>query len=133
MASSTLGAAGFALAAPDRERLLGRLSEAVRRARRVRERQALAGVTVALARDVDPTAVVVASRRPGEPWFCLEQPDRDRAALATLGRVAALEASGPDRFAAVARAWRALAAGALCAAPAGPRPTGPLSLSGLRP
>jgi salicylate biosynthesis isochorismate synthase len=131
MASSTLGAARFALAAPDRERLLGRLSEAVRRARRAPERQALAGVTVALARDVDPTAVAVASRRPGEPWFCLEQPDRDRAALATLGSVAALEASGPDRFAAVARAWRALAAGALCDPPDGPRATGPVAVGGF--
>jgi isochorismate synthase len=131
MASSTLGTARFALAAPDRERLLGRLSEAVRRARRAPERQALAGVTVALARDVDPTAVAVASRRPGEPWFCLEQPDRDRAALATLGSVAALEASGPDRFAAVARAWRALAAGALCDPPDGPRATGPVAVGGF--
>jgi isochorismate synthase len=131
MASSTLGAARFALAAPDRERLLGRLNEAVRRARRAPERQALAGVTVGLGRDIDPTAVAVASRRPGEPWFCLEQPDRDRAALATLGSVAALEASGPDRFAAVARAWRALAAGALCDPPDGPRATGPVAVGGF--
>ena len=28
--------------------------------------------------DTDPTAVVAASRRAGEEWFCFEQPDRDR-------------------------------------------------------
>ena len=27
--------------------------------------------------DLDATAVVAASRQPGEPWFVLEQPDRD--------------------------------------------------------
>ena len=47
---------------------------------------------------------------PGEPWFCLEQPDRDASALAGIGCVRVLEARGADRFGAVARAvverWR---------------------------
>ena len=74
----------------------------------------LAAVTVAVARDVDPSAVVFASRRPGEPWFCTEQPERDRMAVAALGCVVELEARGPDRFEAVAARWRALASAALC-------------------
>ena len=63
---------------------------------------------------VDPTAVVVASRRADEPWFCLEQPDRGSVARAALGCVAALEASGPERFRTVATRWRELAAQAVC-------------------
>ena len=55
-----------------------------------------------------------ASRRAGEPWFCIEQPERDRAAVAALGCVVALEARGPQRFEEVAARWRALAAAALC-------------------
>ena len=39
---------------------------------------------------------------PGEAWFCFEQPDRDRFALATLGCAAALD----DRGAAALRARR---------------------------
>jgi menaquinone-specific isochorismate synthase len=85
------------------------LAAAVRRARSRGE--ALAAVTVP-AEGMDPAQVAVASRRPGEPWFLFEQPDRSRHALAALGCVRALEASGPDRFARVARAWRALAADA---------------------
>ena len=33
-------------------------------------------VTIRLEDDVDPAAVACASRRPGEPWFLFEQPDR---------------------------------------------------------
>ena len=46
----------------------------------------LATISLPLAADVDPAAVVCASRRPGEHWFVFEQPDRGRAALAALGR-----------------------------------------------
>ena len=49
--------------------------------------------------------MAAASRRPGEPWFCLEQPDRDGSAVAAVGSVRALEARGPDRFGRSAR-WR---------------------------
>jgi salicylate biosynthesis isochorismate synthase/menaquinone-specific isochorismate synthase len=92
------------------------LEQAVRRARRARGDAGgvLASVTVTVGHDVDPSAVVFASRRPGEPWFCMEQPDRDRIAIAALGFCAALEARGPDRFAQVAASWRELASEALC-------------------
>jgi salicylate biosynthesis isochorismate synthase len=103
----------FALPAAERETLARRAGEAIRRARRS------GGTTVAalgwnVAGAVDPTAVVVASRRAGEPWFCLEQPDRGRVARAGLGCIVALEASGPDRFRDVASQWRALASAAVC-------------------
>jgi salicylate biosynthesis isochorismate synthase/menaquinone-specific isochorismate synthase len=109
----------FALGDGDRKRLRKRLEQAVKRARRRRGAAAgvLASVTVPVAHDVDPSAVVVASRRPGEPWFCLEQPDRDRAAVAALGCAVTLEASGPDRFARLADGWREHAAQALGDAP----------------
>jgi salicylate biosynthesis isochorismate synthase/menaquinone-specific isochorismate synthase len=83
------------------------LTAAVRRARS--RGQALVAVTVPVP-GMDPAQVALASRRPGEPYFLFEQPDRDRHALATLGCVRALEARGPDRFARVGRAWRTLAA-----------------------
>src|SRR5688500_8699489 len=92
--------------------LRGRLEEAVQRAR-ASGGERLATVTVDVASDVDPSAVAFASRRAGEPWFCFEQPDRAGAAIATLGCVKAIEATGPDRFAEVARTWRALASRAV--------------------
>ena len=76
-----------------RERLRAHVTEAVRRARRAG--RCLAAVTVALPASADPTAIVVASRRAGEDWFCFEQPDRDGFALAALGCVAALDDRGP--------------------------------------
>jgi hypothetical protein len=72
----------------------------------------LVSVTSACARSVDPAAVVAASRQGAEPWFCLEQPDRHAASLATLGCVRELTGDGRGRFAAVAAGWRSLAAGA---------------------
>jgi salicylate biosynthesis isochorismate synthase/menaquinone-specific isochorismate synthase len=109
----------FALGDDDRRRLRKRLEQAVKRARRGRRgagvapEGVLASVTVAVGHDVDPSALVFASRRPGEPWFCTEQPDRDRSAVAALGCAVALEARGPRRFEEVAARWRALAAVAL--------------------
>ncbi|MDP8967039.1 MAG: isochorismate synthase, partial [Actinomycetota bacterium] len=103
----------FALDDGDRKRLRKRLEQAVKRARRGAGRSSartademLASVTVAVGHDVDPSAVVLASRRPGDPWFCTEQPDRDRAAVAALGCVVAIEARGRDRFEQVAARWR---------------------------
>jgi salicylate biosynthesis isochorismate synthase/menaquinone-specific isochorismate synthase len=98
----------FTLDASARARLRRAAEQAVRRARG-RRGEALASLAITLPRDVDPASVAVASRRPGEPWFCFEQPDRGSAALAAVGCVRALEATGPDRFGAVARDWRALA------------------------
>jgi salicylate biosynthesis isochorismate synthase/menaquinone-specific isochorismate synthase len=98
--------------AGERQLLRIRASAAVRRARRAGE--CLVAITVPLPNGADPTAIAVATRAPGEDWFCFEHPDRDRFALATLGRAAALDARGADRFARVAERWRALVAGAVC-------------------
>lgn len=119
MASTGTSAApspgAFALRDGDRKRLRKRLEQAVKRARRGRGPAGgvLASVTIAVGHDVDPSAVVFASRRPGEPWFCIEQPERDRSAVVALGCAVAIEARGPQRFEQVAARWRGLAATAL--------------------
>ena len=124
----------FSLAPADRVRLRGHLEAAIRRASVTRSGRALAAVTVALDPRTDPTAVAVASRRTGEPWFVLEQPDRERSALATLGCVQELEAHGPDRFAEIAARWRRLACDACCDAHddrGRPRGSGPVAVGGF--
>jgi menaquinone-specific isochorismate synthase len=103
----------LALSSDQRARLLARIERASRGARRS-GRPVLAALGVDVAPDTDPTAVVCASRGAGEPWFCLEQPDRDRAARATLGCAVAIEAGGSERFAEVAARWRELAGRAVC-------------------
>jgi isochorismate synthase len=104
----------YALTERDRKRLRKRLEQAVRRSRRAGGPGVLAALTVTVDRDVDPAAVALRCRRPREPWFCIEQPDRERSAIASLGCVAALEERGPQRFEQVAARWRALAAEAVC-------------------
>ncbi len=128
----TGGSAGraFALSAEDRERLAARLALAVRRARRAGG-EVLATISLPLARDVDPSAVVCASRRPGEHWFVFEQPDRGRAAVAALGEAASLQASGCARFASVADSWRALSAAAVAGPADEPAGGGPLAVGGF--
>jgi salicylate biosynthesis isochorismate synthase/menaquinone-specific isochorismate synthase len=107
-----------------------RLEEGLRRAR-ARGREVLVASTVRAEPGVDPAAVAVASRRAGEPWFVLEQPDRDRTALAALGCVRAVEADGPDRFRTVAREWRRLASEAVCDPAEGPRGSGLVAVGGF--
>jgi isochorismate synthase len=119
----------FALSDGDRERLLARLDLAVKCARRSGE-ETLATIALGLPAEVNPSAVVCASRREGEAWFVFEQPDRGRAALAALGEVAHLHASGPDRFAVVAERWRSLAAAAVGDPPEGIG-GGPLAVGGF--
>ena len=106
--------AAFALSDLDTARLLSHLNAAAKVARRGRDGEVLAAVTVDLPAMTDPSAVVVASRQADEPWFCFEQPDRDGAALAALGCAKEIEASGPTRFAQTAKAWAALAGSAQC-------------------
>jgi salicylate biosynthesis isochorismate synthase len=130
----------LALDAAARAELLRRCERAVRGARR--EGAAVpVGLTRRVAAGVDPSAVVFASRAAGDDWFCFEQPDRDGAALATLGCVARLDASGgaqerggaaPDaRFTTAAAAWRALASRALCDTPDGPPGAGLVAVGGF--
>jgi salicylate biosynthesis isochorismate synthase/menaquinone-specific isochorismate synthase len=126
-----LPAGPFALSSPQRARLLAHLTEAVRRARASRPGGVLAGLTVAVGRQIDPAAVVLGSRLPGESYLCFEQPDRDGAALAALGCVATLEASGPGRFEEVAARWRALASEAVCDPADGPRGAGLVATGGF--
>jgi len=80
---------------------------------------------------VDPTAVVCASRRPDEPWFVLEQPDRDHWALAALGSVRTLQTRGPERFAELSKRWRRLVSTALADPPDGPAGTGLVAVGGF--
>jgi salicylate biosynthesis isochorismate synthase/menaquinone-specific isochorismate synthase len=121
---------GLALPGAARAELRARCERAIRRARRGGG-EVLAGLTLRLGPETDPSAVVFASRRPDDPWFCLEQPDREAAALATLGAVARLEASGPRRFAELAAAWRRLAGVAEADAPDGPPGAGLVAVGGF--
>ncbi len=91
----------------------------------------LASVTAGVDPAVDPTAVAEASRRPGEHWFCFEQPDRDGYAVAAMGCVRALEARGADRFDSVARRWSSAASDALADALDGPPGSGLVAVGGF--
>ncbi len=109
--------------------LLARLESGVRRARHG-EGEVLVGITRPAAH-LDPSAVAFASRRAGEPWFCFEQPDRDGAALATLGELRRIEAGGPGRFGRAAAAWRDLAGRAIADSPDGPAGAGLVATGGF--
>jgi salicylate biosynthesis isochorismate synthase len=111
-------------------RLAQRMDAGLRQAR-AGGKPILASVTTSVDGSLDPTAAAVASRRPGEPWFCLEQPDRDGSALAALGCVHMLEARGADRFRTVAREWSALAASALTDELDGPAGSGLVGVGGF--
>ena len=130
MRSATEQRPPFALDEREQGRLAERLRSAAKRARRA-GRARLASITVELPAGVDPVAVVCASRRPGEPWFCLEQPDRDSRALAALGRAHELSAAGERRFTELAASWRELAAGAVADPLEDSHAAGPLALGGL--
>jgi isochorismate synthase len=118
-----LGAAGT-------RRLEQRVREGLRRAR-ARGAAAVISITEPIASAGDPSALVAASRQPGEPWFCFEQPDRHGFALAALGCVRELKAGGPDRFEQVAAGWRALVSQAWTDAPDGPPGSGLVGLGGF--
>jgi salicylate biosynthesis isochorismate synthase/menaquinone-specific isochorismate synthase len=125
----------YSLTDADRERLRHRLAGAIRRARE-RGEPTLAALTVATAADGapltgDPTELVCASRRPGEPWFVLDQPDRDAAAIGGLGAAVVLEAAGPERFTELARRWRAFAASAVGGPADDPLDAGPVAMGGF--
>ena len=98
-------------------RLRARIGEGIRRARRTGV-PTLVSASSELHADADPAAIVYASRVGDEPWFCFEQPDRERISLATLGAVRTLEAAGPTRFDELAQRWRALADVAIADTPA---------------
>ncbi len=114
-------------AAPDagtqRSRLSPWLSDAAEARLRARlvsaRRQAspgtpvLVSVTEPLAGAHDPSAIVIGSRKAGDPWFCIEQPARDSTAprwsrrSARVGRLRCRQVQGPR--ATLARSERARA------------------------
>ena len=98
----------FALPGAARAELRKRCERAVRRARR-RGEGVLAGLTVRLGPDVDPSAVVFASRRPGDRGSASSSPTARRRRSPRWAPSLRLEAAGPRRFADVAAAWRRLA------------------------
>lgn len=114
-----------------RRRLHARLEAGLRAARRRGGQAVLLSATQLLPGSVDPSAIVLASRRRDEPWFCLEQPERDGFALGALGGVHELTASGERRFQAVGAAWRTLAARALADDPPGPDGAGLVAVGGF--
>jgi salicylate biosynthesis isochorismate synthase/menaquinone-specific isochorismate synthase len=131
MATSTVSSAGDRwLDAWSAVRLERQLAAGLRRARASGE-PALVSVSAAVDGAVDPTAVVAASRRPDEQWFCFEQPDREGSAVAALGSVRALEPSAERRFQEVASAWGTLASAAHCDTPPGPPGSGLIAAGGF--
>jgi len=129
VALTTASGSPFALSAVDRGRLSRHVEAAVKRARK--RGSALAAVTVAVDPQTDPTAVAIASRQGDEPWFVLEQADRDASALGALGCAVALDATGETRFADVAARWRALIGSGVYDVPDGPRGSGPIAVGGF--
>ena len=107
-------------------RLRDRTQSALQAARRHGRASTLISVSERLASGVDPSPVVICSRRPEEHWFCLEQPDRFGTALAALGCVheLAAPASAERRFDEVDRRWRELVSRALADPPGGPPGSG---------
>jgi isochorismate synthase len=101
------GARADVLPAQEVGRLARQLDAAVRRARKDGE-PTLATLSLDAGARADPTAVVCASRRPGESWFVLEQPARERVAIAGLGEAVRIESAGPRRFTEAACRWREL-------------------------
>jgi salicylate biosynthesis isochorismate synthase/menaquinone-specific isochorismate synthase len=124
----------FALEAAAEERLRSRVERALAHARRAGE-GSLAAVTVPVSPELDLSAAVLAARRSDDRFACLEQPDRDRFALAGLGQAVMLEARGPRRFAEVAGRARELGRTAFADDPAGdphrPPAAGPVFVGGF--
>ncbi|HWE32984.1 MAG TPA: isochorismate synthase [Solirubrobacteraceae bacterium] len=107
-----------------------RLREAVTQARASGE-SVLVSLTTPAGGEVDPTAVIAAARRANDTWFALEQPDRDRFAIAALGCIRALEASGEARFSELVARWRELSAAALVDPVDGPPGSGLIAVGGF--
>lgn len=71
--------------------------------------ETFASVTVPITPDVDPSATVMAARRDGERFFCMEQPGREGYAVCGVGAVTTVTRSGADRFGRVASDCRRVA------------------------
>jgi hypothetical protein len=128
--TATLSDGGAWLEARSAARLRRRVADGLHRARAAGT-PVLVSITAELPGERDPSATVAASRRAGESWFCLEQPDRDAIAVAALGEVRTLESAGPGRFDELAGQWRALAAAALADEAPGAPGAGLVALGGF--
>ncbi|HEY2652459.1 MAG TPA: isochorismate synthase [Solirubrobacteraceae bacterium] len=128
--ASALRSAERWLTSDAQRRLEQRFAAALRRARSAGT-SIIVSSTTTLPGGVDPSQVVVASRRPGEHWFCLEEPDRDHWALAALGCTRALETTGAARFTELARRWRSLVSAAHDDGTDGPPGSGLVALGGF--
>ena len=92
----------------------------------------LASATEPLDPSVDPSAVAFGSRRADDRWFCWEQADRDRFAIAGLGAAHEIVSRGADRFADVAADWAHLLRDRVAVEPASlPAGAGPLLIGGF--
>jgi isochorismate synthase len=98
----------FALAADDVERLERGIDRALSAARR-EGAPVVVAMTAPIPAELDLSAAVLAARRPGDRFACLEQPDRDGFVLAALGQAEVIEARGPERFTRVSARARELA------------------------
>jgi isochorismate synthase len=135
MRAGTLAAPGpFAIG----EAAVGRLEQRVQQASVLARREggrAIAAVTVPVGDQVDPSAVVLAARRPEERVFCMEQPDRGGFGLAALGAAAVVEGRGARRFAEAAGRARELGrrtfAGDPALDPERPPAAGPVLVGGF--
>ncbi len=124
----------FALDDEARERLALRVGAAIGWARR-EPGPAVAAVTAPLPAELDLSAAVLAARRPSDPFFCFEQPERDGFVVAGLGEATLLEARGKERFAQVAARARELGRRTFADDPAGdperPAGAGPVFVGGF--
>ncbi len=92
---------------------------------------ALASATVEID-PADPAALVFASRRADDRWFCWEHPDRDGLALGALGTAHELVSRGEDRFSDLGERWRTLLGRAAIEIPdAAPPASGPVLTGGF--
>jgi salicylate biosynthesis isochorismate synthase len=131
VSSSTISHAGDEwMDARSTARLERQLAAGLRRAR-ASGQTVLVSVSAALGRALDPTAIVAASRRAGEAWFCVEQPEREGSAVAALGCLRALEPDGERRFRTAASAWDVLASAAHTDIPDGPPGSGLIAVGGF--
>jgi isochorismate synthase len=87
-------------AAVDSELLLARLEQSLAQASR--QGRSVVSATAELDPAIDPSALAFGSRQASDRWFCWEQPDRERFALAGIGTALEVVSRGQWRFAEVA-------------------------------
>jgi salicylate biosynthesis isochorismate synthase len=97
----------------DCDTLRDRIGRGLARAERS-GKEVLVALTIVLGDRLDPAAVVFASKRPMEPWFCFEQAESGRVTLGALGCVATLAGHGAQRFSVAEAQWRELLSTSIC-------------------